>query len=152
MRNVQVRFAVGDARPASHLEAYGPASDGVLEPATPAPAGRGFIHDHAERPGWLESAWLTGPWLGPRRSAGWLRSAWLTQPWLAEVAEVPVSIGQFEYGVIEGAAKVADAVENISSMSPTGSVLVNASPPPPRTTEISVASDVVTLTVALQVE
>lgn len=152
MRNVQARFAVGDARATAHLAVYGPDADGVLDPTNPVAAGHGYIHDAVEQPSWHQGAWHSGSHHRPVRRAGCHRAAHHTQPYHQEQAEVPVALGRYEYGVYEGGAKVVDAIENASVMSDAAGVLVNAAPPPQRTAEISVTADIVSMTIALHME
>ena len=152
MRNVQILFAVGDAVPGGYLAAYGPDTQGDLDTENPVESGYAAIHEPDVELGWLEGAHLSGEWPGPMRSAGWCEASWQEQAWMEEVAEIPVAVGSYEYGALEFGGKIVDRIGRTSDMSDALTVLVNAQPPMLRESVLSVASDVVTMAIALNME
>ena len=148
-RRVDVSVPIG-AQPAGvTARLWASDQDGNLDTSRPFVQLR--LAGPRDDPRWLETPWLAGPWLARRRYAGWLGCAWLSQAWLEELALAELPGPEYEEGLLPFGVSVRDRFGAESTTPPTtGSVYVNDSPPRLRSAAVSVADDVVTMTVAAE--
>lgn len=149
MRSVVARVSGSGFHAGTRLRLYGPDSAGALDTSDFEPSGREPAAAAARLfpDGWLETAWLCGPWLGSGRWARWLATPWLGSAWLKTLRPIALRGESFEHGVQEHAVAAIDRQGNAGVTGATGTALVRSSPSRPKGAALTVATGVVTMTI-----